>query len=183
MHYFLASSSQKGKLATYRPSHLPKYTTRRYLGSPRGSVPQEAIPQLPSVSRGDESMYGLLTRLSGQARLTLQIPLPWNPSEMSISDKDLFQYCVSTYCPLELRHAIRLTKHSPICGFPVSHHLRPQPSCFGQCPHACRSHKQVKLGHRRSAVAPCAVLTSSIWCPITGGQAENREPEGTGGSS
>lgn len=40
---------------------------------------------------------GLLTCLLEQARLLLPVPFLWNPSEISTSDKDLFQYCVSTY--------------------------------------------------------------------------------------
>lgn len=167
MHYYLTSSSQKGKLLTY-------------LGGVSHGGPSQSSPVSPRMINQCD---GLLTRLLEQGRLTLQIPMRWNPSEMSISDKDLFQYCVTTYCVLELRRMTRLTKQSPICGFPVSHQLRPQPSDFGECAHACRSHKQVKLRRCRSPVAARLVLASSIRCSITGDEAENRELEGTGGGS
>lgn len=147
-----------------------------------GIVSHRPSHKFPIFPRTINHRKWLLTFVLGQSQLTLPIPMPWNPSEMSISDKDLFQYCVSTYCVLDVRRIIKLTKQSPICSFPVSHHLRPQPSYFGQCPHACRSHKQVKLRHCRPPVPPRLVLSSSIWCSITGDQAENREPEGTSGS-
>lgn len=53
MHYYLTSSSQIGKLSTY-PGILQE-------GNSGESVPQKAIPQLPSISRTITQCNGLLT--------------------------------------------------------------------------------------------------------------------------
>lgn len=49
MHCYLTSSSQKGKLPTYMDILRE--------GNPRESVPQEAIPELPSISKDDQSKW------------------------------------------------------------------------------------------------------------------------------